>query len=308
MTVSDADFFAGLRSPADRETTPRFASGWFTGDAEPAPFLRHLEFTGASWSQDLEEFHEESSRDHFIDVLTRQTLIEAVADSVRANPTGPVADLGCSTGYLLEDLAAALPNRQLVGVDVIASGLEKAHALVPDAALFLADVCDLPFDDRSVQAVVSANMLEHVAQDVQALREIRRVLVPGGVAALIVPYGRRLYDYYDRYLGHERRYGPGELADKASQAGLTVLRTEHLGQLLSPAFWAVKKRNRLLRDGLTGAALQAQVARDISGTKDSALGAAVCRLERSLVRRGASLPFGIRELLVVRRLSVDSAP
>jgi ubiquinone/menaquinone biosynthesis C-methylase UbiE len=67
---------------------------------------------------------------------------------------------------------------------------------VPQAALVLADVCDLPFGDGSVSAVVSANMLEHVIRDVAALAEIHRVRSPGSVAALVVPYGRRLYDYY----------------------------------------------------------------------------------------------------------------
>jgi SAM-dependent methyltransferase len=284
-----------------------FQRGWRPSTGTVEPYLTYVDFTGTQWSEELEELHEESSRDHFLDVLTRRLLLDAIRAAV-PSVGGVVADLGCSTGYLLEDLQLAHPQAQLVGVDVVGAGLRKAHQGVPEAALLLADVCDLPFGSESVQAVVSANMLEHVARDVTALGEIYRVLAPGGGAALVVPYGRRLYDYYDRFLGHERRYGTGELADKASQVGFEVVGVDHLGQLLSPAFYAVKKRNRMLRGRLRDEALRAQVQRDIAATSNSALGAALCALERRLVGLGMALPFGIRELLVLRKPVAGTPP
>jgi 2-polyprenyl-3-methyl-5-hydroxy-6-metoxy-1,4-benzoquinol methylase len=295
-------FFAGLQGPPGTGL-PAFDRGWRTGNDGLQSHLSYVDFTGDSWSDDLEEIHEESSRDHFMDVLTRDSLMAAVAKSVP--DTGVVADLGCSTGYLLEDLARAHPRAQLVGVDVVAAGLRKAHLETPQAALLLADVCDLPIGDESVNAVVSANMLEHVAEDQRALTEIRRILVPGGLAALVVPFGHNLVDYYDRFLGHERRYRAGELATKAAGAGLEVVRVEHLGQLLYPPFWLVKKRNRMLRGRLQGDALRAQVEQDIAGTTNSRIGAMACDLERRLTRRGIRFPFGIRELVVLRKPAVS---
>lgn len=294
-----ATFFARLRPPPGRDAVPNFQQGWANAANILEPYLFYVDLTGTSWSDDLEEIHEESSRDHFMDVLTRDSLLSAVAESVP--DTGVVADLGCSTGYLLEDLARAHPRAQLVGVDVVAAGLRKAHLETPQAALLLADVCDLPIGDESVSSVVSANMLEHVANDQQALAEIRRILVPGGLAALVVPFGPNLFDYYDRFLGHERRYRRAELAAKAAGAGLEVVRVEHLGQLLYPPFWLVKKRNRMLRGKLRGNALRAQVERDIAGTTNSRLGVVICNVERRLTRRGLRFPFGIRELVVLRK-------
>lgn len=292
-------FFAGLKGPSGTEGLPAFDRGWRTGDEGLKSHLTYVDFTGASWSDDLEEIHEESSRNHFMDVLTRSSLLAAVAESVP--PTGVVADLGCSTGYLLEDLARAHPRAQLVGVDVVAAGLRKAHLESPAAVLLLADVCNLPIGDDSVSAVVSANMLEHVADDQQALSEIRRILLPGGLAALVVPFGHKLFDYYDRFLGHERRYRATELATKAAGAGLEVVSVDHLGQLLYPPFWLVKKRNRMLRQRLRGDALRAQVEQDIAGTSNSRLGAVACDVEKRLIRLGIRFPFGIRELVVLRK-------
>ena len=128
-------------------------------------------------------------------------------------------DVGCSTGYLLEDLRRAIPDASLIGVDLVAGGLRKAHENVPDAELLQADACALPLQDASVDAAVSANLLEHVPDDARALAEIFRILRPGARAVIVVPVGPGNYDYYDRFLGHERRYASGELARKADAAG-----------------------------------------------------------------------------------------
>ena len=104
------------------------------------------------------------------------------------------------------------------------------------------------------------------------------MLRPGGRAVIVVPAGPGTYDYYDRFLGHERRYGRGELAGKARAAGLEVLEDAHLGALLYPAFWAVKKRNRRRYDHLRGAALEERVAAGHRHARRTrALGAWSCR-------------------------------
>lgn len=131
-----------------------------------------------NWSEQLEELHEHSSRTHFIDVWTRRAMLERLG-SLPARPT--VIDVGCSTGYLLADLRARLPDAKLIGVDLVASGLRKAHKHVPDALLLQADVCALPLDDQCLDVAVSANLLEHVPDDVQALGEISGHYAPARV-------------------------------------------------------------------------------------------------------------------------------
>ena len=148
---------------------------------------------------------------------------------------------------------------------------------------------------------MSANLLEHVPDDALALAELLRILRPGSRAVIVVPVGPGSYDYYDRFLGHERRYARGELARKAVAAGFELLEDIHLGAPLYPAFWAVKQRNRRLYGHLQGAALEAKVREDIARTTDSALGRVACRLEERLLALGVRLPFGIRGLTVLAR-------
>ena len=260
-----------------------------------AAFTAYAESLDANWSDELEALHVESSRDHFLDVWTRRALLDAIAGEAPR----VILDAGCSSGYLLDDLARAHPAAQLIGVDLIAAGLRRAHALVPRAQLLLADVGALPLADGSVDAVLSANLLEHVPDDAGALVEFLRVLRPGGVAAIVIPAGPSTYDYYDAFLGHERRYARGELARRA--AGFEVVHDTHLGALIYPAFWAVKRRNRRRYPNPSAAERQALVERDIGRTQNSRLGAATTRVERGLLRRGIALPFGIRGLTILRK-------
>jgi SAM-dependent methyltransferase len=288
-----------FRVPPGRLSVPAFERGWRCDDGSVQPFLSYVDADpSVNWSDELEGLHEESSRTHFLDRWTRSAILDGVG---QVPATGTITDVGCSTGHLLHDLHLRFPQTRLVGVDLIGSGLEKAHRLVASAALVRADACDLPLADSSVDAVVSANLLEHVPDDRRALSEFCRILRPGTRAAIVVPAGPGTYDYYDRFLGHERRYGRRELAAKCMEAGLEVIHDDYIASLLYPAFWLVKQRNRRVKGALQGDALERQVARDIARTHDSRAGALTWDAERALARFGVSLPFGVRSFVVARR-------
>ncbi len=277
---------------------PPFERGWVI-DGRLHPYLAYVDGDpSVNWSAELEQLHEEASRTHFLDRWTRSAVLDRVGE---LPDHATIADVGCSTGYLLEDLRERYREASLIGIDLVAAGLRTAHESLPEVRLLHADACALPLAGGTVDAVVSVNLLEHVPDDEQALREIARILRPGGRAVIVVPAGPRTYDYYDRFLGHERRYGRGELAAKCAGAGLAPLEDLHIASLLYPAFWLVKQRNRRLRGGLAGAALEARVAADISRTHDSQAGALAWRLEAALVRSGLRLPFGIRSMVSARR-------
>ncbi len=195
--------------------------------------------------------------------------------SVRSPPGATIADLGCSTGFLLEDLHAAHPDAALIGVDMIAAGLRKAHGAVPEARLLQADVCELPLEDQSVDAVVSANLLEHVRDDGRALREIARVLKPGRAGRAGGP--RRPARRSTTTIAFSATSAATLAASWPTSAEPPVWQPRedrHLGSFLYPAFWLVKQRNRRRYDDLRGDALEARVTQDIARTHELASGRA----------------------------------
>ncbi len=78
--------------------------------------------------------------------------------------------------------------------------------------------------------VICSNVIEHVQDDGTALMNIRRLLLPGGKAVLIVPALKRLYGSMDKRLGHVRRYEKRELEQKLRKAGLKVTKIYFLNR------------------------------------------------------------------------------
>ena len=100
-----------------------------------------------------------------------------------------VLDCGCGPGAVTVGLAQAVGHGEVVGVDIEARQVEAARALaiqrgVGNARFETASVYELPFPDQSFDAVYSQALLLHLAEPGEALKEMRRVLRPGGFAGV----------------------------------------------------------------------------------------------------------------------------
>jgi SAM-dependent methyltransferase len=102
-----------------------------------------------------------------------------------------VLEDGCGVGVYLRALRAFTPH--VHGLDIEADRVAEAAARVPDAHLIIAAAEALPYPEGSFDLVLSHEVLEHVADDRQAMREMARVLRPGG--RLIVFCPNRLYPF-----------------------------------------------------------------------------------------------------------------
>ena len=64
------------------------------------------------------------------------------------------------------------------------------------------------------------NVLEHIEDDNEALMQAKRILKPGGILVLEIPAGPHLYDIYDKFLRHFRRYNLSGLTNQLQGIGL----------------------------------------------------------------------------------------
>jgi SAM-dependent methyltransferase len=102
-------------------------------------------------------------------------------------PGMSLLDVGCGPGTITHDLAERVAPGRVVGIDRAVEVIESARAggaAETDVAFETGDVYSLEFGDGSFDVVHSHQMLQHLTDPVRALREMRRVLAPGGVLAV----------------------------------------------------------------------------------------------------------------------------
>jgi SAM-dependent methyltransferase len=99
------------------------------------------------------------------------------------------------------------------------------------------------FQHYALDTIVALNVVEHVAEDVEALRCMASMLQPGGRAIILVPALPALFGSLDQELGHHRRYTRRTLRDRMEQAGFRVERTFYFN-LLGTIGWWVNARLR----------------------------------------------------------------
>jgi ubiquinone/menaquinone biosynthesis C-methylase UbiE len=253
----------------------------------------------SGWTDELTRFHEEIAGDnHYIDVASRcHTTIELRRTLNSDDAT--LIDIGCSSGAMLRTLRKCFPKASLIGADYISGPLLGLAASLPGIPFLQFDLTRCPLFSNSVDAIVLLNVLEHIEDDVAAMRQAFRILRPGGVVIIEVPAGPELFDVYDKQLMHFRRYTMAGLCTALARVGFQIECRSHLGAFLYPAFRVIKKRNQRYMDYPDDAQRQI-VARNISTTQQHPLMTAIMQVEEAL-RPYVYYPAGIRCLLTCRK-------
>jgi SAM-dependent methyltransferase len=110
----------------------------------------------------------------------------------------------------------------------------------------------IPFADGSFDLVTAFDVLEHLDDDVRALREMARVARPGGLIAVTVPAYRWMWGRQDEVSHHRRRYTGRSLRQAITAAGLSLRRLTAFNTILFPGIAALRITRRLagrLADG-----------------------------------------------------------
>ncbi len=158
--------------------------------------------------------------------------------------TGEVLDHGAGTGAITARLLARASR--VVALEPEPVLFERLQARFRDEPQVTALQGDMQtylsqYGRSSLDAVVSSNVLEHLPDDVDCLRQIHRALRPGGALAVYVPARQELFGSLDTSVGHLRRYSRTLLRQRLEQAGFFVQWTRY-GNLAGALPWLVTGR------------------------------------------------------------------
>lgn len=201
-----------------------------------------------------------------------------------------ILDVGCGTGANLEMLAQF---GEAAGVDVSTEALDfcRERGL---RNVRQGEAEHLPYEDASFDLVTGLDVVEHLDDDLAGLREMHRVLRPGGRIFLFVPAFMFLWGVQDDISHHRRRYTLSGLQQVVREAGFEVERATYA----NITFFAPVLLGRLLMrlTGIRPASENNITVASLNGILGRILGA-----ESSILRR-MNLPLGVSAICVARRI------
>jgi len=173
---------------------------------------------------DLQESYSHGYDSKFVDYLEGRKITSDAAFFLPNLKAGmSLLDCGCGPGSITIDLAEFLAPGVVTGIDIASNQIEIARARasekgVSNLDLKVGNIYHLPFGDNSFDAAFAHTVLQHLREPVKALKEIQRVLKPGGVigvreedtdGVIFSPSNTRLYDCWKLYI-RSWRYNGGD--------------------------------------------------------------------------------------------------
>ncbi len=169
-----------------------------------------------------------------------------MADVIRPFVGDRVLEIGAGTGNMTVHL---VPRSVYWATDVNPFYLETLDRLRPTRpylqTAYVDGMEESSFPQNiSFDTVICLNVVEHLSDDIGALRNIYKILEDGGRAIVLVPNGPQLFGTLDEVLGHCRRYTEDQLTKVGQEAGFTVEKVLKFNRPGVPAWWL---NGRILR-------------------------------------------------------------
>ena len=194
-------------------------------------------------------------RDHWW-FATKRAIVFDHLDRYAGQAARPrILDIGCGTGMVLAEHAR---RGAAFAVDLSPLALDAVRRRDIPAPVVCASAHALPFASNALDLATCLDVLYHrnVKNDAQAVREIFRVLKPGGTVVFTDSALRWLWSPHDEAMHAARRYNLPEFRDLLYGAGFRVLKLSYMNCLLFPLVFARRKW-----DGLRPGPAKSDVAR-----------------------------------------------
>jgi SAM-dependent methyltransferase len=165
-------------------------------------------------------------------------------DLVRPHLGRSAMEIGAGMGHFSAELAAAgLDRLVLADTEQYAlDGLRQRYAGRDDIEVVELDLPGPVNVGAPLDSIVAMNVIEHIDDDVAAMRDLSAALVPGGRLVIWVPGYPQLYGDFDRKVGHFRRHTPDTMRDHVERAGLQVKLCKPVNLLGGISWWLAVRR------------------------------------------------------------------
>jgi SAM-dependent methyltransferase len=222
----------------------------------------------------------------------RRSVLEGVIAQLRLPARARILDAGCGSGRNMVELAH---QGIVTGIELSETSVSLARERSVGEVIE-GSVLEMPFAADSFELAASLDVIEHLEDDLGALRELRRVVAPGGALLITVPAYQWLWSGHDEINHHHRRYTRRSLLKVAQEAGWEPVRTTYFNSLLLPVAIALRVLDRFSPSKTTESSLDLWVPpKPLNWLLERPLA-----LESALIGRGGRIPAGLSLLVVLR--------
>lgn len=144
------------------------------------------------WHQVPPDYYQKGIRKNFLQRLWHRGKLSSVLQLADGNNMF-VLDIGCASGWFLNQLSIKYPFAKCYGIDVYRNAIQYGKKHYKSLDLAVADAHKLPFSNDYFDLVICTEVLEHVKNPEKVLREIKRVLRPDGKAIVEMDSGNFLF-------------------------------------------------------------------------------------------------------------------
>lgn len=232
----------------------------------------------------------------------RDAVGKSLARDDLALPAAPrVLDAGCGTGENLRFLERLLRPAYLGGFDASSEAVGLARGKVPDADIYVSDICDPEIRADRLDLIVSLDVvyIPGVARALDGLKRLVEALAPGGLFVLNLPAYDWLYSEHDVAIHTSERYTASRVRALLDALGLRTERLSYRLCLLFPAV-VLARLPSLFRARPGDAAARSDLHSE-PGELTNRLMTSILRVESAWVARGVRLPFGSSVFAIGRK-------
>lgn len=147
------------------------------------------------WHQVPENYYQKGVKKNFLQRSWHLGKLKAVLELIDQENSEPISilDVGCASGWFLSEVSSRYPKAKCTGVDVYKKAINYGKKTYKNLRLIQADAHKLPFPEKSFDLIICTEVLEHVVNPKQVLKEIKRVLNPRGIAIVELDSGSILF-------------------------------------------------------------------------------------------------------------------
>jgi SAM-dependent methyltransferase len=228
--------------------------------------------------------------------IARRRILEAAVKSLNLAPRSDILEIGSGTGgnlklfskygnlFALEsnDDAIALANKR--GITEVLKGS------LPD---------NIPYENNKFDLICLIDVLEHIDDDLGTLKNLHRLLKPGGKLLITAPAYKFLWSHQDEISQHKRRYIRSNLKNLISDAGFRVRYSTYFNTFFFPIVLTVRTFKSIARS-LLGKSVYEGNDYNMPSEPVNRLMTAIFSLERHAISR-IPLPFGVSIMVIAQQ-------